>query len=51
MANLSDIKTVPLSTILSSVALGTPHLSTEFDEAAHKLNVDQRSADGGKQKG
>ena len=51
MANLSDIKTVPLSTILSSVALGTPHLSTEFVEAAHKLNVDQRSADGGKQKG
>lgn len=52
MANLSDVKNIPVKTLLSSSALGSAHPDiAEFSEAAHKVNVDRRSADGGKQRG
>ncbi len=51
MANLSDVKNTPVKTILPSSALGSSHALAEFPEAGHKVNVDIRSADGGKRKG
>lgn len=51
MSNLSDVKNTPVKTIVVSLALGASNPIASFAEAGHKLNVDQRSADAGKQKG
>lgn len=51
MANLSDTKNTPVKTIVPSSALGGSHALAEFPEAGHKVNVDRRSADGGKRLG
>tara|TARA_R110000851_G_scaffold317339_1_gene480772 strand:+ start:4970 stop:6109 length:1140 start_codon:yes stop_codon:yes gene_type:complete len=48
MANLSDVKNTPRRLRLSALAIGTAQAFANFAEAGHKLNVDRRSADGGK---
>lgn len=47
----TDIKNNPVKTIVTSTVLGASHPIASFAEAGHKINVDRRSADGGKQKG
>lgn len=47
----TDIKNTPVDILLSSTALPNAHVSTEFPEAGHKLNVDQHIASAGKKKG